>query len=179
MGEVIMTIPKENGLKYVLKFNASQVADSINAARLDTELEDNEQEDGRTEMSAEDADEMLDEGEFDEEKMPFNISLEIHRDNQPKYATIEAEVSPSIERRGEYDLFISDMYLQRKADQMIEAGPSFDTLDDDLREQLDQLVNKSVRKMIPLVADYAKAKDAHQYGSWLHDLKEITGGSQA
>lgn len=174
--QVVMTIPKEDGIKYILRFDPSQVADSINSA-IDSKEEDNEDE-GDLEMSTEEADE-LDEGEFDEDKMPFNITLEIHREGHLKYASIEAEVSPSLEGRNQFDLFISDMFLQRASNGQVEVGPSFDTLDDDLREQFDQLVSKNVRKFIPLVTDYSKAKDAQQYGSWLRDLKEIAAPSKA
>ena len=163
--EIKLVIPKENGVKYVLKFDPHQVADSVNATPEEFDGEDG------AEMNAEAIAE--EDGEFDEEKMPFNVTFEVHREGINKYASLEAEVSPSVEGEG-YDLYISEMYICR--DGNILSGPSYDTLDDDLRDQFDQLVNKNFRRFMPLVADYSKAKDAQHYGKWLEDLREIATG---
>ena len=47
-----------------------------------------------------------------------------------------------------------------------------------LREQIDQMVHKNFRKFVPLIADYARAKEAHLYQHWLQDFKEIVASPQ-
>ena len=162
-----LTIPKEEGIKYVLKFDPSQVADAVNNAQSAGSVEENEEMD-------EDGD-----ADYEEDKMPFNVTIEVHRNGVSKTLCMEAEVSPSYEEDGDkYDMYISDVRVNKVADDSVGnySGPSFDALDDALRDQFDQFANKNFRKFMPLVADYAKAKEAALYNGWLHDVKEIVAG---
>jgi hypothetical protein len=157
-----MIIPRE-GYKYTLQFDPSEVAESVNANPMAEEALDEEAE---TEV------EEMDEEDYGEEKMPFNVSIEIARDGMEKSLELNAEVTPSVE--GDlYDLYIMDLSINKKDDAGAYAGPSYDSLDDEVREQFDQLITKNFRKFIPLVADYSRAKEAHLYNEWLQDVKAI------
>ena len=166
-----MIIPKEGGIKYVIKFDPSQVADAINSTANEETME---QESDDVEAEAE-----MEEEDFEDEgAMPFSISVEVHREGKNKFVAFDAEASPAFEAEtsgGEYDLYITDMYLSGPS--VTYEGPSFETLDEELREQFDQLVSKNFRKFLPLVAEYARAKEANQYSQWLADLKEIASGA--
>ena len=149
-----MIIPKEGGIKYVIKFDPSQVADAINST---PDEETMEQESDDVEAEAEMEEDFEDEG-----AMPFSISVEVHREGKDKFVTFDAEATPAFEteaNEGEYDLYITDMYLSGPS--VTYEGPSFETLDEELREQFDQLVSKNFRKFLPLVAEYARAKEAN------------------
>ncbi|PJF18285.1 hypothetical protein PSACC_01900 [Paramicrosporidium saccamoebae] len=161
-GDVKMIIPRE-GYKYTLQFDPSEVAESVNASPMAEEALDEEAEAEVEEMDEED---------YGEEKMPFNVSIEIARDGMDKTLELNAEVTPSVE--GDlYDLYIMDLAVNKKDDTGAYAGPSYDSLDDEVREQFDQLITKNFRKFIPLVADYSRAKEAHLYNEWLQDVKAI------
>jgi hypothetical protein len=84
---------------------------------------------------------------------------------------LNAEVTPSLEDKG-FDMFVMDMSVNNGSDTSY-AGPTFDSLDDEVREQFDQLVSKNFRKFIPLISDYARAKEANLYSEWLQDVKSI------
>lgn len=170
-----MVISKEDSLKYVIRFDPAQVADAINALPEENAMEA-EEESALENESAEAAD-FEDEGQ-----MPFTVTIECHRPGVNKYLAMEAEVNASFEEEGAYDVYITDMVLESDAaaagkSTSAYAGPTFDTLDDELREQFDQLVNKNFRKYMPFIADYARAKEAQLYAQWLVDLKAISQGS--
>lgn len=169
-----MILPKEGGLKYVIRFDPAQVADAINATPEEDAVE--------TEETAALEEETAETAEFEDDgQMPFTVTIECHRSGLDKYLAMEAEVNGSFEEEGAYDVYITDMVLESHSagdgkEATTYAGPTFDTLDDELREQFDQLVNKNFRKFMPLVADYARAKEAHLYAQWLADLKAISQG---
>lgn len=169
-GSVRLTVARE-GVTYVVKFECSAVADSLNSAK---DLEEQDRDDAEAEAGAQeenDEDDDLDES-YEEEAMPFNVSVEVRRDAvKDKHLELELEVSPALEG-GKYDLYVMDLTLVGKAERAY-GGPSFDTLDDSIREQFDQFASKNFRKMMPLVADYARAREARLYGDWLHELKTV------
>lgn len=170
-----MVIAKEGNPTYVLRFDPAQVADAINAVPEEDAMD--AEEDAALENEAAEAADFEDEGQ-----MPFTVTIECHRSGLEKYLAMEAEVNASFEEEGTYDVYITDMVLESESaapgkGATSYAGPTFDTLDDELREQFDQLVNKNFRKYMPLIADYARAKEAQLYAQWLVDLKTISQGA--
>lgn len=175
---VKLTIPRD-GFKYVLKFEPSEVAQAVNSSINPKEdgKEASEEQDEDDEEEEEEDDDMEDmDGEYDGEKMPFNLTVEMHRDGSAKSLSVEAEVTPSYENEG-YDLYVMDVSIQKE--KVSYSGPSYDTLDDEIREQFDQLINKNFRKIVPFIADYARAKEAKLYADWLQDVKEIVTTSNS
>lgn len=174
-----MVIPKGGGLKYVVRFDPAQVADAINAMPEEDAMEAEEEEESSSALESESAEA----ADFEDDgQMPFTVTIECHRSGLDKHLAMETEVNASFEEEGAYDVYITDMVLESGSaaagkEATTYAGPTFDTLDEELREQFDQLVNKNFRKYMPLVADYARAKEAHLYAQWLTDLKAISQGA--
>lgn len=173
-GEVSLIIPKD-GYKYVLKFDPSTVANSVNAASpavaedeaMDGEEEEDEEATGELEGEEEDFDR-------EEEMSSFDVSIEVHRDGAPGVLVISAEASPAFEQEG-YDVFVMDASL-KKGDAAY-PGPAYDSLDEEIREGIDKLVAKNFTKFIPFVADYARVREAQMYQQWLEEVKQVAAGT--
>lgn len=170
-----LVIPKD-GYKYVLKFDPSTVANSVNASspavaedEAMEEEEEEEDEGAMGELEGEDED-------FDreEEMSSFDVSIEVHREGAPGVLVISAEASPAFEQEG-YDVFVMDASL-KKGDAAY-PGPAYDSLDEEIREGIDKLVAKNFTKFIPFVADYARVREAQMYQQWLEEVKQVAAGT--
>lgn len=170
-----MTIPKD-GYTFILKFDPSAVANSVNAANpvAEEEADDDMVDDEMNEVEEQ-------EDDFgDEDGMgSFDVTIEVHRDGAPGTLVIAAEANPAFEEKG-YDLYVMDASI--KKDDVAAAaaaypGPAFDSLDEEIREGIDKLVAKNFTKFMPLVADYARVKEAHLYQQWLGELKQIVAAN--
>lgn len=162
-----MVMPRD-GFKYVIRFDPGEVAQAVNAQASEEAIAEDNEED-MEEMNEEEMDE-----EYDE-KLPFNVNVEVHRDGNQSVLEMSAEVSPAEDGRT-YDVFLMDVHVDNPVKGY--TGPSYDTLDEELREQFDSLLNKNFKKMMPLVADYSRAKEANLYKEWLEDVKGIVSSPQ-
>lgn len=176
-GDVQMTIPKD-GYKYVVSFNPSQIADSVNAADLSDQAIEDESASAEEDLQEEE-DSLAEEEYGEDDSTPFQLTIQVQRDNVPnKKLVITAEATAEFEGKG-YDLYVMDATIEKDAAHGLDySGPSYDSLDEELREQIDQMVHKNFRKFVPLIADYARAKEAHLYQHWLQDFKEIVASPQ-
>lgn len=174
--------------KYTINFDVAEVANAVNnneeveAARQEEFEEEEEDEESMAER-----DEYEEDFEEDNEGIePFGLYAEIARVDAAADAAklqMELEVMPSEdEKSAGYEVYVHDFSLSRSpADSAKETvpeykGPSFVSLDDGIREGVEQFASKNFRKFVPLIADYSRAKEANLYAGWLEEVSAFVDG---
>lgn len=166
-GTIKLVVPKE-GHKFIVSFDPAEVADSVNSSSSITAEEEDFEEEGEREGEGEEAMENFEDEEDDVQ--PYTINIEIQRSGLEKTLNLQAEVTPSMDGEG-YEMYLTDLVLNKTGQTY--AGPSFDTLDDSVREKFEEFANKNFKKLLPFIADYARAKEANLYQEWLQDVKSV------
>ncbi len=180
------------GSRYVIAFDCAAVTNAVNTASELADNEDDEEESFEDDETVNEEEEEEEEEEEDddvedsyeeeegEEALPFNVTVEIHRDGPASKKFLELAVEATMEPTGEFDLLLVDMVLRQPAaaaakgsDGTPYSGPSFDTLDEGIRAEFDGFVRKHFARFIPLVAEYAQAREAKLYSEWLKDVKSV------
>ncbi len=175
--KVRLVIPRGEGVKYVVSFDSDSVANAINAAGPQSEegFDEEDEEAGGRRINESELDEDYDEDAEEDygEQMPLMMTIEVHRESQPdKHVVFEAEATPS-SKPNQYDLFVTYMGVVNESVQTDYSGPGYESLDEKLREQLDQFVAKNFAKYVPLIAEYSRAKEGQLYSQWLRDVKQV------
>lgn len=161
----MMTV--DGDVSFVLKFDCSHVADCHSNA-----MQENEEESQIVEDDFE-ADEFEDEPS-EMGSMPFHLEVEIRRSNlHDKFLNLELEVSPDLEEKQKYSLFLSDISVDNVDGESSYRGPQIDSLDEEIRDTIEEFAKKNLAKVIPLIVDYSVATDDANYINWLQNAKEI------
>lgn len=165
---------ERNGMQVVVRFDAELVAECVNSGVFEDEdaIEDAQEEEEEEENSLES------ESYYDEDDeygaQPYNYTVELHRtDVLPDgFVEMEVECNPATQ-----DLYINSVYLRSndKAKSATSyAGPSFESLDESLREKFDKWAVKNLAHLTPFIAEFSQAKEAEGYAHWLNTLKRMS-----
>lgn len=107
---------------------------------------------------------------------PINIEIQVQRHQIPEKKLI-FDVECSLDGDNQCDqIYITNLSIESDKEGVpaeTYQGPSFESLDEALREKLETYVNRNFADLLPFIAEYSRVKEANLYGQWLKDVKEI------
>lgn len=177
-GSTEVTLETQRGdMKVVVRFDAEMVAESVNAG---IEGEDVDEVKDEEEEEEEFEDEEEDDDFYDEDEMgaqPYNFTVELHRPDvlAESFVEMELEAVPQEGPSGD-SLYVSSISVRSRDEtksRTAYAGPTFDSLDERLRDQFEGWAQRNLRHLLPVIGELSQAKEAQEYGQWLETMKML------